>query len=309
MPITGMHRFRMTALVKYAIVLASGVAIGVYVTGPGRLERIAELARVDEINIRINNSFADPKPEAAAIVVDPTDARRANEDLDYLIAKRTGTLAGWEAFLAAHPNGTRATFAETEIGKLSLLARASGPAAVDGADVGSPAAKAESEATGPSGPSEAATLPRHNVCDHDRDCAGEPRIARFSAENTAFTGDSQSDEIRPQFATLVDSPDGAPLPPSFPAEGDPELRRETASARRPSRPGRLLARRRGAASALLRGRLRMSFEEAGVAPDHSCDSRREVEALDAGLRPGVCRCAAERPAAKVTPAARLARAD
>ena len=221
MLITETHRFRMTALVKYAIVLASGVAIGVYVTGPGRLERIAELARVDEINIHINNSFADPKPEAAAIVVDPTDARRANEDLDYLIAKRTGTLAGWEAFLAAHPNGTRATFAETEIGKLSLLARASGPAAVDGADVGSPAAKAESEATGPSGPSEAATLPRHNVCDHDGDCAGEPRIGRFRAENTAFTRDSQSGEIRPQIATLVDSPDGAPLPPSFPAEGDP----------------------------------------------------------------------------------------
>ncbi len=223
MPTTGLHRFRMSALVKYAIVLASGVAIGVYVNGPGSFERVAKLARVDEINIRISNSFADTRPEAAAIVVDPTDARRVNEDLDYLIAKRTGTLHGWEAFLAAHGNGVRAGSAEAEIDKLSLLAKASEPVAVEVSELRSPQAKVESEGARPSPPSEAATFPHHEDCVDDRDCPGGSRIDRSNAESTIFASDLQSEEIRPQLASFVDGLVGAPLPPDSAAKVAPDL--------------------------------------------------------------------------------------
>src|SRR5271166_3019265 len=94
-PPRGMLRLRMSALFKYAIVLASGFAIGAYVHGPIGLEQVAKLAQTDGLDIVISNTVAHLRPEAAAIVVDPADARRVDEDLDYLIAKRIGTLEGW----------------------------------------------------------------------------------------------------------------------------------------------------------------------------------------------------------------------
>ena len=202
MPIT---RLRIGVFFKYAIVLAFGVAIGLCLTSPASLERVANLARIDEINIHISNSFADLRPEPAAIVGNPTDAGRVDEDLDYLIAKRTATLEGWQAFLAAHASGARAEAAEAEIDKLSLLVKASGPAAAEVSDRVLPQAKVESEAAPPppSRPSDVTTLPGHEVC-YDGDCPGGSHSDLSHAESPRFASDSEFGKLQPQVASLVD---------------------------------------------------------------------------------------------------------
>ncbi len=184
----------MSALSKYAIVLASGVAIGWYVNGPISLEQIARLARIDETNILLSNASAHLTPETAAIVVE-SDAGHADEDLDYLIAKRIGTLEGWQAFLVAHASQAHAESAEAEIDKLSLLMKASEPAAVEVLDRASPEAKIESEAASPSGPSEAAALPLRE--------------------------DSEPGKLQPQVASLTDSSGAAASEPNSSARVGP----------------------------------------------------------------------------------------
>ncbi len=83
----------MRALFKYAIVLGSGVAVGLWISsGP----RSVDLA-------------VEPAPsEATAIVNDTAAPSAANEDLDYLIARRIGTLQAWQTFLAGHAVGDHA---------------------------------------------------------------------------------------------------------------------------------------------------------------------------------------------------------
>jgi hypothetical protein len=217
MPITGL---RIGVFCKYAIVLAFGVAIGLCLTSPASLERVANLARIDEINIHISNSFPDLRPEPAAIVGNPTDAGRVDEDLDYLIAKRTATLEGWQAFLAAHASGARAEAAEAEIDKLSLLVKASEPAADEVSDRVLPQAKVETEAAPP--PSDITTLPPHEVC-YDGGCPGGSHSDLSHAESTRFASDSESGKLRPQVASLLESPATAVDEPGSAATVDPDL--------------------------------------------------------------------------------------
>jgi hypothetical protein len=204
MPTTELYRFPMTTLIKYAIVLASGVGIGFYVSWPGSLERVANLARIDEIHIHITNSFVDPRPEAAAIVSDPTDPGRVNEDLDYLIAKRIGTLAGWQTFLAAHANGARAESAEAEIDKLSLLARASQPAAAEVSDLAPPGEKVEPEAARLASPSQAAFLRPHRTCNDGDGCLEESRNSPSDDEIADLATDRDFGKLRPRLVNLID---------------------------------------------------------------------------------------------------------
>lgn len=209
----------MRAFFKYAIVLASGVAVGWYIYGTPRL------ARIDEINILVSNNFAHLRPEATVILDDPTDERRVDEDLDYLIANRTGTLEGWQAFLAAHANGAHAKSAEAEIDKLSLLVKATHTAAAEVSDRVSPEAKLEGDIkrfiTDASGPSKAAAPPLHEVCYYDGDCQEAPRHPS-SNEIRHPTSESALGILRLQVADLTVGSDTGPARPIPSAKSGPE---------------------------------------------------------------------------------------
>jgi hypothetical protein len=94
----------MRRLLKYAIVLALAVAIGAYIVlGPLSLD-----------------DFFPSHPEREALAdLEPPPASSASidEELDYMVAKRLGSLEGWRAFLAAHANGAYAHSAQAEVRK------------------------------------------------------------------------------------------------------------------------------------------------------------------------------------------------
>ncbi len=217
----------MSAFFRYAVVLAWGVAIGLCVNAPIVRETVAKLAATDKNDILIDDASARPRPEAAAIAVDPAGARRVDEDLDnlitkrigtldpvdtrrvdeeleYLIAKRIGTLDGWRAFLAAHESGAYAQSAKAQIDKLSLLATAPEPAAVEASDRVSPEAKVESEPARPAPPLEAAALPLDEVCNHERDCPGRSRSNPSSGETAPVANKTEPGAPGPQVASLKD---------------------------------------------------------------------------------------------------------
>ena len=54
-----------------------------------------------------------PAPEKLSI--DNVSSQNVAEDLDYRIARHTDSVAGWRAFLAAHPDGPHAQAARAEI--------------------------------------------------------------------------------------------------------------------------------------------------------------------------------------------------
>jgi hypothetical protein len=58
-----------------------------------------------------------PTPEKQP--VDKVSSENVAEDLDYRIAQHTKSLAGWRAFLEAHPDGPHAQAAHAEIERLS----------------------------------------------------------------------------------------------------------------------------------------------------------------------------------------------
>ena len=115
----------MRGLLKYAFVLALGVAIGAYVLGPLNLED-----RVPD-NSAENAAISQSEPSSP---VTPS----ADEELDYNVARQFASLAGWRAFLVAHPNGAYARSARAEV------ARQLG---AEGASAGGPAAAASASPT------------------------------------------------------------------------------------------------------------------------------------------------------------------
>ena len=92
---------------KYAFVLVLALAV-VYVYSPRSLENVAKLPWLDDINVILNNSLASANPEIDASRIDPVAAANVDEDLDYRIAQRKKSTAGWRLFLAAHPHGPHA---------------------------------------------------------------------------------------------------------------------------------------------------------------------------------------------------------
>jgi hypothetical protein len=105
----------MRRLLIYAFVLALAVGVGSYVVlGPFSLEDLVPLT-------------ADRN--AAVIPVEPTSTASIDEELDYTVAKQLASLAGWRAFLDAHPSGAYAQSARAEVAR-----RLGAPAASPGAD-------------------------------------------------------------------------------------------------------------------------------------------------------------------------------
>ena len=113
----------MRGLLKYAFVLALGVAIGAYVLGPLNLE--------DSVPNNSAENAATGQSEPSSPMTPSAD-----EELDYTVARQFASLAGWRAFLAAHPNGAYARSARAEV------ARQLG---AEGASAGGPAAESPTD--------------------------------------------------------------------------------------------------------------------------------------------------------------------
>src|SRR6516164_4012504 len=100
----------MSRLLKYAVFLASAVVIGFYIVfGPLGLEDIAS------IPIQRETTVIPTTREAAVPPVEPASKASIDEELDYMVAKRLGSLEGWRAFLAGHRNGAYAQSAQAEV--------------------------------------------------------------------------------------------------------------------------------------------------------------------------------------------------
>ena len=74
---------------------------------------------LDDINVILNKSFANAKPEVGVSPVDPIAAANVDEDLDYRIAQRMKSTERWRSFLAAYPDGLHAQSARAELDKLA----------------------------------------------------------------------------------------------------------------------------------------------------------------------------------------------
>ena len=144
----------MKAFFSYAIVLSLGLAVGFIVKGPLNLEDVAKFKWLDEITVMLNKALASAKPAANVVPIDPAAAALVDEELDYRIAQRIGSLEGWRSFLAAHGSGAHAQSARAEAEVLA--GKSPAQVAAEVSNGASTDAKAVSEAV-PSVPPSAGT--------------------------------------------------------------------------------------------------------------------------------------------------------
>jgi len=114
---------------KYAVLPVLAVAIGSYGYWSLELEHTSPVVAKGESAVAL----------VAPIV--PAGSASVDEELDYTVARRLGSVAGWQAFLAAHENSVYSPFAKAEIARLLLAERVSNGA--------SPNAKVASAAAEP----------------------------------------------------------------------------------------------------------------------------------------------------------------
>ena len=138
----------MNALFKYTIVLSLGLAVGFIVKGPPNLEDVAKFKWLNEITVILNRAFVSAKQAADVVPIDPAAAALIDEELDYRIAQRIGSLEGWRSFLAAHGSSAHAQSARAEAQVLAEKAPAR--VAADVSNGASTDAKAVSEVGRPS---------------------------------------------------------------------------------------------------------------------------------------------------------------
>ena len=131
----------MSAFPKFGIVLALKSAVGLYVYASLDSPDVGARAWRDRANMDFGNARLD-------VVVDPAAGARVDEELDYRIAKRIGSVEGWRSFLAKHESGAYADNAIAEMAK--LLSAETAKTDPDYADRRSPEANPASGATLPS---------------------------------------------------------------------------------------------------------------------------------------------------------------
>ena len=207
----------MKTLFKYAIVLALGLALGFYVHGLLSLEDVAKLKWLDEINVIINKPVVAARP-AVVPSVDLAAAALLDEDLDYRIAQRIGSLDGWRSFLTAHGSGVHAQSAREEVEKLLLAEKAPTPPGAEVSNRASTDAKAVSEVMGsaPSSPRvEVAALRPDEICKRDGDRLERLRSSPTGDEAARFANELGCERLRPQLLALMGSLGyAAPTPPA-----------------------------------------------------------------------------------------------
>jgi hypothetical protein len=175
--------------------------------------------------------------------VDAVAAANVAEDIDYRVAQRTKSLAGWRAFLETHQDGPHAQAAHAEIERLLptpppqpdarvsgvyaqaaraevekavLAERASSPAAApEVSDGASPDAKAAREVvdratTG----TEVAALTPDEICKRDGDRLERLRSRPKGDEAARFANELGCEKLRPQLLALMESLDHVPSAPA-----------------------------------------------------------------------------------------------
>jgi hypothetical protein len=200
----------MSGPIKYAFVLALGLTFGYGLHAPWNLEEIAKLSLLDEINVIINEAVAAVKPHAVVFAADPAGAARVEEDLDYRIAERIGSVEGWRSFLAVHGSGVHVQTAKALVEKLLLAEKASEPGAANISSGASPDANAVGEpapTAPPSANTEVATFTPDDICKRDGDRLEQLRSNPASDEVARFANELRCETLRPQLLSLMASLD------------------------------------------------------------------------------------------------------
>jgi len=175
----------MNALSKYAIVLSLGLAVVYIVKGPPNLEDVAKFKWLDEITVILNRAFVSAKQAADVVPIDPAAAALIDEELDYRIAQRIGSLEGWRSFLAAHGSSAHAQSARAEAQVLAGKAPAQAAAEVsNGAKAVEPSAHSPgTEVAALAAPAQAAAEVSNGASTHATD-VGEVGPSASSSPGT-----------------------------------------------------------------------------------------------------------------------------
>ena len=208
---------------KYAVLPVLAIAIGSYGYWSLELEHAAPVVAKGESAVAL----------VAPLV--PAGSASVDEEQDYVVARRLGSVAGWQAFLAAHENSVHSPFAKAEIARLlperisngdspnaNVSSAAAEPALLSprkevavtpppAAEVASGATrdpKAVAEAARPVPPSAATgvmAFAPEEVCKRDID-----RLARLLSSPTRdeaarFANELGCEELRPQLQRLVEN--------------------------------------------------------------------------------------------------------
>jgi hypothetical protein len=200
----------MGAPFKYAFVLALGLAFGFCIHAPPNLEEIARLARLDQINVLINSAVVRLKPQAAVFAADPVSAARVAEDLDYRIAERIGSVAGWQSFLAVHGSGVHAKTATGEVERLLLSEQASAQTTAKASNEASLGTKAASDPVRPSplssGTEVAALTPESGVGSLGHETPVSAAEVSYGASSDAKAGSEAVQPARPSSGMQIATP-------------------------------------------------------------------------------------------------------
>ena len=208
---------------KYAVLPVLAIAIGSYGYWSLELEHAAPVVAKGESAVAL----------VAPLV--PAGSASVDEERDYVVARRLGSVAGWQAFLAAHENSVYSPFAKAEIARLlpekvsngaspnaNVSSAAAEPALLSpgkevavtpppAAEVASGATrdpKAVAEAARPVPPSAATgvmAFAPEEVCKRDID-----RLARLLSSPTRdeaarFANELGCEELRPQLQRLLEN--------------------------------------------------------------------------------------------------------
>jgi hypothetical protein len=197
----------MGAPFKYAFVLALGLAFGFCIHAPPNLEKIA---RLDQINVFINSAVVRLKPQEAVFAVDPASAARVAEDLDYRIAERIGSVAGWQSFLAVHGSGVHAKTATEEVERLLLSEQASAQTTAKVSNEASLGTKATSDPVRPSplssGTEVAALTPESGVDSLGHETPVSAAEVSYGASSGAKAGSEAVQPDRPSSGMQIATP-------------------------------------------------------------------------------------------------------
>lgn len=237
----------MKALLKYAVVLALGLLVGVCIHVRPSLEQISSSKGWMTFTSIVKKAVSPVMPEAADARIDSAGAALVDEELDYRIAQRAASLDGWRTFLDAHGNGVYAQSARAEVEKL-LAAPAAAPVVADGpngitppaaegSNAGSREAKPVRDGMGSAAPSaglEAANLTLDGICKRDGDRLERLRSSPSPEKAARFEKELGCDKLRPQLLALMASlrsASPAPVAAKVSNEAAPE-----AKSRGPKRP-------------------------------------------------------------------------
>jgi hypothetical protein len=214
----------MSALFKYVIVPLCLLATGFYAYGSLNGKTFEALnGEVFQSAYREVSALMPARRETAADPIDPASAANIDEELDYLVARRLGSLAGWRAFLSAHGSGVHAEFAKAEL-DLLLAGKENAPdtaEASDGATLGEKAASKDAAETA------VASIGPEEICRRDEDRLARLRSRPTRDEAMRFAGELACQRLWPQLLNLIEKIGAAPPAPTdeeahaFPADAQP----------------------------------------------------------------------------------------